>query len=106
MNWNEFTLHFLKDSLATLKEGPHSDRWSSGNLALLQYAYGEKIRPWHSNHMFSVHTRPLVKHWNEDVTVQRDIYDISYAPTSMVDNNSEECKDTPKRRTYGTRTEK
>ncbi|CAO2187101.1 unnamed protein product, partial [Urochloa humidicola] len=89
-----------------------------------KYAYWEKIRPWHSNHMFSVHTPPLVKHWNEDVAVQRDIYDISYGrssitkvvddlrkehtidqlqndmitPTSMVD--SEECKDTPKRCTY------
>jgi hypothetical protein len=34
MNWNAFTLRFLKNNLASLKE-QNSNKWPSGNLTLL-----------------------------------------------------------------------
>jgi hypothetical protein len=37
-NWNAYTLHFLKNSLASLKE-ENSNKWPSGNLALLQVLF-------------------------------------------------------------------
>lgn len=41
INWNAFTLNFLKDNLATLKEGNQYNRWPCGNLALLQVYLSE-----------------------------------------------------------------
>jgi hypothetical protein len=37
-NWNAYTLHFLKNSLASLKK-ENSNKWPSGNLALLQVLF-------------------------------------------------------------------
>lgn len=36
INWNALTLGFLKENLVMTKEGSHSNKWPSGNLALLQ----------------------------------------------------------------------
>jgi hypothetical protein len=38
MNWNAFTLQFLKDSIASVRKDL-SNEWPSGNLALLQVMY-------------------------------------------------------------------
>ncbi|KAL6863758.1 hypothetical protein ACP4OV_016661 [Aristida adscensionis] len=110
MDWNELTLGFLK---AKFKEGQDSTspRWPSGNLALLQYAYWEKVRPLSAEFDYSIRRVPLMSYWDEGKAYMRDKYDIdngrgsgivinemNKGPTNFPQNHSdddESSKNTP-----------
>ncbi|CAN6211990.1 unnamed protein product [Urochloa humidicola] len=85
LNWNEFTLRFIREDIANLKAGLYPNRWPHGNLAILQYIYWEKVRPWGSNFSYFGREPPLVKYWDEVTATKRDIYEMSYGcPSRMV----------------------
>ncbi|KAM0886456.1 hypothetical protein ACQ4PT_029665 [Festuca glaucescens] len=72
LNFNDFTLTYLKDNLKKQQSGYETKKWPYGNLALLQYLYYEKISPKGG---FGMTMRPLMRNWTEEAAVRRDTED-------------------------------
>ncbi|KAE8790193.1 hypothetical protein D1007_35528 [Hordeum vulgare] len=78
-NWNEFTLKFFLSEIGKVLEDGRVREWSHGNLALLQYAYWEKVQPiiGPKYDLLSLMS-PLMRNWTEPVAEKRDKYDYDY----------------------------
>ncbi|KAE8821886.1 hypothetical protein D1007_00079 [Hordeum vulgare] len=78
-NWNDFTLKFFLSEIGKVLEDDRVREWPHGNLALLQYAYWEKVQPiigpkYDPLSLMS----PLMRNWTEPVAEKRDKYDYDY----------------------------
>ncbi|KAE8771892.1 hypothetical protein D1007_56195 [Hordeum vulgare] len=78
-NWNDFTLKFFLSEIGKVLEDGRVREWPHGNLALLQYAYWEKVQPiigpkYDPLSLMS----PLMRNWTEPVAEKRDKYDYDY----------------------------
>ncbi|KAE8806780.1 hypothetical protein D1007_16865 [Hordeum vulgare] len=78
-NWNEFTLKFFLSEIGKVLEDGHVREWPHGNLALLQYAYLEKVQPIICPKYDPLSLRsPLMRNWTEPLAEKRDKYDYDY----------------------------
>ncbi|KAE8801762.1 hypothetical protein D1007_22555 [Hordeum vulgare] len=88
-NWNDFTLKFFLSEIGKVLEDGRVREWPHGNLALLQYAYWEKVQPiigpkYDPLSLMS----PLMRNWTESVAEKRDKYDYDYGRgVRMIDDN-------------------
>ncbi|KAE8785412.1 hypothetical protein D1007_40901 [Hordeum vulgare] len=78
-NWNWFTLKFFLSEIGKVLEDGRVRESPHGNLALLQYAYWEKVQPiigpkYDPLSLMS----PLMKNWTEPLAEKRDKYDYDY----------------------------
>ncbi|XBI52003.1 hypothetical protein VPH35_034445 [Triticum aestivum] len=80
INWNAFTLRVLLDCLRNVRKGKHLRQWPSGNLALLQYLYWEKVQPLEGECAFnpSLSMEPLMRNWTEAAASRRDKFDYDH----------------------------
>ncbi|KAI4970851.1 hypothetical protein ZWY2020_001765 [Hordeum vulgare] len=78
-NWNEFTLKFFLSEIGKVLEDGRVSEWLHGNLALLQYAYLEKVQPIICPKYDPLSLRsPLMRNWTEPLAEKRDKYDYDY----------------------------
>ncbi|KAE8795651.1 hypothetical protein D1007_29546 [Hordeum vulgare] len=88
-NWNDFTLKFFLSEIGKVIEDGRVREWPHGNLALLQYAYWEKVQPiiGPKYNLLSLMS-PLMRNWTEPVVDKRDKYDYDYGRgVGMIDDN-------------------
>ncbi|KAI4996038.1 hypothetical protein ZWY2020_041136 [Hordeum vulgare] len=78
-NWNDFTLKFFLSEIGKVIEDGRVREWSHGNLALLHYAYWEKVQPiiGPKYDLLSLMSL-LMRNWTEPVAEKRDKYDYDY----------------------------
>ncbi|KAE8812785.1 hypothetical protein D1007_10113 [Hordeum vulgare] len=78
-NWNEFTLKFFLSEIGKVLEDGRVREWPHGNLALLQYAYWEKVQPIIGPKYDPLSLMSsLMRNWTEPVVEKRDKYDYDY----------------------------
>ncbi|KAI4973708.1 hypothetical protein ZWY2020_041489 [Hordeum vulgare] len=88
-NWNDFTLKFFLSEIRKVLKDGRVREWPHGNLALLQYAYWEKVQriigpKYDPLSLMS----PLMRNWTEPVAEKRDKYDYDYGlDVGMIDDN-------------------
>ncbi|KAE8817776.1 hypothetical protein D1007_04545 [Hordeum vulgare] len=78
-NWNDFTFKFFLSEIGKVLEDGRVREWPHGNLAILQYAYWEKVQPiigpkYDPLSLMS----PLMRNWTEPIAEKRDKYDYDY----------------------------
>ncbi|KAE8787282.1 hypothetical protein D1007_38768 [Hordeum vulgare] len=78
-NWNDFTLKFFLSEIGKVLEDGRVRERPHGNLALLHYAYWEKVQPiigpkYDPLSLMS----PLMRNWTEPLAEKRDKYDYDY----------------------------